>query len=101
MVDGPNGPVEIWIEDTRYAITERFVNAYMSFQPDGVVWINSSFSNYSANASFVKAFHDKKAAVYLGWDFTVLTPGQLTDSYKSVTYFVDRMVGANLHPVKE
>jgi hypothetical protein len=106
MVDGPIGPVEISIEDTRYAITERFVNAYMSFQPDSVVWINASFSNYtgsyySSSASFIQAFHNKNAAVYLGWDYSVLSDGQLRESYKSATYFVDRMVGANLHPVKE
>jgi len=101
MVDGPDGPTEIWIEDTRYAITERFVRNYMSFRPDSVVWINASFSNYGASASFVKAFHDKNAAVYLGWDYSVLSAGQLSDSYKSATYFIDRMVGANLHPVKE
>ncbi len=96
---GPTGTYEEIQIDTRYGITELFVSEYMSFHPDSVVWINASRSNSSESASFVKAFHAKNAAVYLGWDSHIGGAERVT--YNAATYFVDRMVGANLHPVKE
>ncbi len=81
--------------DTRYAITYRFVDAYMSFAGESVVLINACYS--SRNDAFIQAFLRKGAGVYLGWS-ELLSSGT---AYESAPYFVDRMVGANQHPIKE
>jgi hypothetical protein len=81
--------------DTRYSITYRFVDAYMSFTNESVVLINACYS--SLNASFVNAFIRKGAGVYLGWSEN-LSDGS---AYHSAPYFVDRMLGANQYSDKE
>ncbi len=81
--------------DTRYGITYRFVDAYMSFASGSVVLVNACYS--SRNASFVNAFLRKGAGVYLGWS-EKLSSGT---AYESAPYFVDRMLGANRHAMKE
>ena len=81
--------------DTRYGITYRFVDAYMSFASGSVVLINACWS--SRNASFTNAFLRKGAGVYLGWS-EKLSSGA---AYASAPYLVDRMLGANQHPDKE
>ncbi|MFO1317566.1 MAG: hypothetical protein U1F58_18390 [Burkholderiales bacterium] len=79
-----------------YGITYRFVDEYMTFAPGSVVLINACFS--ARNDPFVNAFHKKGAALVLGWDGYVNAQGA---AYTAAPYFVDRMVGANLHKVKE
>lgn len=83
------------VVDTRYAITYRFVDAYMSFAPGSVVWLNACYSGRSAD--FLNAFLRKGAAVVLGWS-ELLSAGA---AYASAPYFVDRMLGANQHEPKE
>ncbi len=81
--------------DTRYGITYRFVNAYMSFANASVVLINACYSG--RNSPFTNAFLRKGAGVYLGWSETL----SKSAAYQSAPYFVDRMLGANQHPTKE
>ena len=81
--------------DTRYAITYRFVDKYMSFTQESVVFINACFS--SRNDSFVKSFLRKGAGVFLGWSGVV----DANVAYKSAPYFVDRMLGSNQYADKE
>ena len=81
--------------DTRYAITYRFVDKYMNFTNESVVWMNACWSG--RNAEFVNAFIRKGAGVYLGWSELL----SATAAFRSAPYFVDRMVGANQHPDKE
>lgn len=87
------GLIDDW--DTRYAITYRFVLKYMNFAPGSVALINACYS--SRNAPFIDAFLAKGAGVYLGWSEKVTA----ATAYESPPYFVDRMVGANQHPIKE
>ncbi len=87
------GLIDDW--DTRYAITYRFVLKYMNFAAGSVALINACYS--SRNASFINAFLAKGAGVYLGWSETVTAAA----AYESPPYFVDRMVGANQHRLKE
>jgi len=96
-VPTPGGPpVSIpLLFDTRYGITYRFVQKYMSFAPHSVVWMNACFS--SRNQPFISSFLSKGAAVYFGWS-ELLSPDA---AFKSAPYFVDRMLGANKHPDKE
>lgn len=81
--------------DTRYGITYRFVDAYMSFTGNSVVLINACFSG--ANGKFIDAVLNKGAGVYLGW--TASLSGSA--AFQSAPYFVDRMLGANQHADKE
>ena len=91
---GPDGGVTR-VYDTRYAFTYRFVDRFMSFPAGSVVFVNGCHT--TRNASFVNAFHRKGAALYLGWSETV--SGTVAD--KVPPYFVDRMLGSNMHPDKE
>ncbi|MEO8752956.1 MAG: hypothetical protein ABI624_09785, partial [Casimicrobiaceae bacterium] len=93
-ITGSDGGVTRVI-DSRYAITYRFVDAFMKFPPGSVVFINGCFSTRSDR--FVSAFHRKGAGMFLGW--SELVTGAVTD--KVPPYFVDRMLGANEHPDKE
>lgn len=79
------------VDRTCYGITSFFVSRHMSFAPGSVVWLNACFSGRSAD--FVNAFKAKGATVVLGWT-ELLSFGT---AFASVTHFVDRMVGANLH----
>lgn len=81
--------------DTRYGVTYRFVNAYMSFARDSVVLVNACFSG--KNGAFINAILGKGAGVYLGWSASLSD----TAAYRSGPYFVDRMLGANQHADKE
>lgn len=85
------GLVDDW--DTRYAITYRFVEEYMSFGKNSIVYINACFSasDHSDISSFIFAMHKKGASVYLGWK-GLLNSGA---AYSRVRYFVDRLLGGN------
>ena len=87
------------LEDTRYAITYRFVNEYMQFEDSSVAFMNSCHGgvDHPVAAKFRKAFHDRGAGVYLGWTNAVRSDA----AFAAAPWFVDRMVGANLHSDKE
>lgn len=79
--------------DTRYAITYRFVEQYMEFGENSVVFFNVCGSTHPS--PFVTAFRDavmkKKAGVYVGWSSTISSD----PAFRGVRYFVDRLLGAN------
>lgn len=79
--------------DTRYAITYKFVERYMSFGKNSIVFLNvcHSAGPHADIAAFVGAMHAKGAGVYLGWTSTVSTDA----AFSGVRYFVDRLLGAN------
>ena len=81
--------------DTRYGITYRFVDKYMSFTNESVIMMNACSS--SSDVAFINAFLRKGAGVYLGWSKKL----HFAPAFASGPYFVDRMLGANLHPDKE
>ncbi len=85
------GLVDDW--DTRYAITYLFVEKYMSFGKNSVLFFNVCFgANPHADiSSFVFAAHKKGAAFYLSWTKSVTADPAFT----AVRYFVDRMLGRN------
>lgn len=81
--------------DTRYAITHRFVEKYMSFGQNAVVFINACWSGFTGvdqgAQAFMFACFKKGAGTYLGWTNKVATP----ISEQAPLYFVDRLCGAN------
>jgi hypothetical protein len=79
---------------TWYAITYKFVDAYMGFSSGSVVWLNACESN---DSEFVKALQRKGATLVLAWSGS-LTPAA---AFRSAPYFVDRMLGANQDMPKE
>ncbi|MFO1316383.1 MAG: hypothetical protein U1F58_12330 [Burkholderiales bacterium] len=81
--------------DTRYGFSYRFVDRFMSFPPGSVVFINGCHSG--RNDRFVSAFLRKGAALYLGWSESCTGPA----ADKVPPYFVDRMLGSNMHSDKE
>jgi hypothetical protein len=89
-------PVDIpLLFDTRYGITYRFVQKYMSFAPNSVIWMNACFSG--RNQRFISSFLAKGAGVYFGWSESL----SMDAAFKSAPYFVDRMLGANKHAPQE
>ena len=90
---GPGGVTRVY--DTRYAFTYRFVDRFMTFPPGSVVFINGCHTSRSDR--FVSAFHRKGAGLFLGWSEGV--SGPVAD--KVPPYFVDRMLGSNMHADKE
>jgi hypothetical protein len=88
------------LEDTRYAFTYRFVDAYMQFEDSSVVFMNACWSGQATNPAttkFINAFNNKGAGVYLGWSHLL----DFDTAFLAAPWFVDRMVGANLHYDKE
>lgn len=79
--------------DTRYAITYKFVERYMSFGQNSIVFLNvcHSAASHADIDSFIFAMHQKGAGVYLGWSKTVSADA----GFQAVRYFVDRLLGAN------
>jgi len=94
LVPGPN-PVTIDTFDTRYGITYKFVQQYMSFAGNSVVLMNACYS--ALNGKFVQSFLGKGAGAYLGWTDKV-SPNA---AFAAAPYFVDRMLGANLNSMME
>jgi hypothetical protein len=87
------------LEDTRYAITYRFVDWYMHFEDSSVAFMNSCHGgvDHPVVAKFRKAFLDRGTGVYLGWTNAVRSDA----AFAAAPWFVDRMVGANLHSDRE
>src|SRR5262249_42047257 len=87
------GPASVPDWDTRYGITAKFVEAYMSFAKNSVLFFNVCFSAKTdipqGAGAFIFACQKKGAGVYLGW--TALL--NANPAFTSVRYFVDRMVG--------
>jgi hypothetical protein len=93
-------PGAVPLQETRYAITYRFVRDYMKFEDSSVVFMNACWSGQTTNPAttkFIKAFHDAGAGVYLSWTHKV----DWTAAFRSAPYVVDRMVGANLLATNE
>ncbi len=90
--EGQTGDVPPRVEKT-YGITAAFVNRYMSFSPNAVVFLNVCFSGDSQipTAQFRNALHNKGAGAVLGWTVSC----DARTAFDSARYFVDRMVAAN------
>ncbi|HEX6068984.1 MAG TPA: hypothetical protein VFZ18_04155, partial [Longimicrobiaceae bacterium] len=89
-VTAPDG-TQVW--DERYAITHKFVDQYMRFGRNGIVFLNVCGSTYPSPTvqAFMDAVKRKGAGVYVGWSHTV----NADPAYRGVRYFVDRLLGAN------
>ena len=83
----------LWDYDARYAITPKFVEHYMSFSPNAVVFLNACESGHEAAVptALANAFRAKGASVVLGWSRAV--PASI--AWDAAKYLVDRMTGAN------
>jgi hypothetical protein len=81
------------VYETRYAITYLFVEKYMSFGKNSILYFNVCWSgNENPDIdSFVFAAHKKGAGVYVGWTRVVSD----VLAYTAFPYFVDRLLGAN------
>lgn len=66
-----------------YVFTDAFVQAFMNFAPDSLVWFSACHSNSALIAQpFVAACHAKRAGVYVGWNSTVTDAAVLvTDKF--------------------
>jgi hypothetical protein len=77
--------------ETHLAITGKFVDKYMTFSPNALMYVDACLS--FKQESFQKAFLKKSdyTGTYLGW--TDLVGDQ--DSYNNAAFFFDRMLAAN------
>jgi hypothetical protein len=71
----------------RYAITDRFIRAYMSFSDDSLVFIDACGS-LGSTSTLPDAFGEKHVSVLVGWT-------EPTGSWDRPDYFFDRLLGVN------
>ena len=94
QVDPATG-VSTAVSDTRYGITADFVKAYWQLSPNSIVFLNACFSAYTANPDgpqqFIDACWASGAGAYFGWSWVANSD----TCFKTIRYFVDRLVGAN------
>ncbi len=83
----PNDPTTVYIE-THYAITSLFVDKYMKFGTNSLVFINACSSDTSA---FKNACTRNGAGVYMGWT----TPVGDSTAFDTAIFLFDRMLGYN------
>jgi hypothetical protein len=91
----PATGVSTAVSDTRYGITGDFVRTYWQLSPNSIVFLNACFSAYTANPDgpqqFIDACWSAGAGAYFGWNWV----SNSDTCFKTVRYFVDRLVGAN------
>ncbi len=91
----PATGVSTAVSDTRYGITADFVKTYWQLSPNSIVFLNACFSAYTANPDgpqqFIDACWASGAGAYFGWSWV----SNSNTCFKTVRYFVDRLVGAN------
>ncbi|MEA2554074.1 MAG: hypothetical protein QOJ65_2250 [Fimbriimonadaceae bacterium] len=88
------GLVDDW--DTRYAITANFVEKYMSFGKNSLLYFNVCYSGNTANqeaaGGFIFACQKKGAGVVMGWTKTISS----NTGFHAVRFLTDRLLGANV-----
>ena len=85
---GPDGKDQA---ATHLAITAKFVEKYMSFSPNALMYVDAclSFKEQSFQNAFLK--QSDYTGTYLGWSDLVGDQ----DSYNNAAFFFDRMLAAN------
>jgi hypothetical protein len=79
---------------TRYAFTHYFVDRYMSFGKNSLVYIDACTSNSTDAVTLRQAFHRKGAALYVGWTQEVL----VEEADRAAMFVFDRLIGGNQDP---
>jgi hypothetical protein len=84
------------ILETHYAFTKLFVEKYMSFSKNSLVWINACES--ATHDDMVKMFHEKGASVYAGF----IGPEEWgAISLKCPCMFFSRTLGYNMYEAED
>jgi hypothetical protein len=74
-----------------YWFTAAFVDTYMNFGLDSLVWFNACRSHTSISAKFVQACINANAGIYVGWNRRTNGP----DCLACGTFVLDRLIGSN------
>lgn len=82
---------------TNYGITSQFVSNHMSFAENSLVYLNVCMSGTEGAGDMRQAFGNAGASVVVGWDGNV----SVGESFKTVPYMIDRLLGANEVEPKE
>ena len=77
--------------ERHYWFTAAFVDTYMNFGQDSLVWFNSCQSNNPLSALFVEACINAGAGLYVGWNRRTNGP----DCLACGTFVLDRLIGSN------
>lgn len=91
--DGLNGEI---VQNIHYSITAKFVQTYMSFSKNSVVFLHGCDTGSGPAQAFRAAFTEKGAGLVVGWDHRVDDSAN-----EAVRYYFDRMIGANTVNPKE
>jgi hypothetical protein len=85
---GPNGQDQA---ETHYGITHKFVEKYMKFADNAMIYVDAckSFLDNDFQYAFIK--QSNFTGTYLGWTEDVLDG----DSYKNAAYYFDRVLAEN------
>ena len=71
--------------------TAAFVDTYMNFGTDSLVWFNACQSHNALSANFVQACINAGAGLYVGWNRRTNGP----DCLATGTFVLDRLIGSN------
>lgn len=77
--------------ERNYCITAAFVDTYMNFGQDSLVWFSSCNSNNARSQAFVQACLNAGAGLYVGWN-------RRADESECIAvgkFVLDRLLGAN------
>ena len=74
-----------------YWFTAAFVDTYMNFGLDSLVWFNACQSHNALSAAFVQACINAGAGLYVGWNRRTNGP----DCLACGTFILDRLIGSN------
>ena len=85
---GPNGRT---LSDRHYWFSAAFVDTYMNFGTDSLVWVNACQSHNALSAPFVQACINAGAGLYVGWNKRVNTD----ECIECGTFVLDRLLGSN------
>jgi hypothetical protein len=79
------------VEEDHYWITARWIEKYVQFGKDSLVWFSACKSNSAISQAFVQMCLNKGAGLYVGWDNWVLDSGCIAAG----KFLFDRLTGAN------
>jgi hypothetical protein len=91
LADNDKNPFGKVMEDTHYAITDRFIEKYMSFGENSLLYVDAcgSFTPKLANTFTRKA--KKGRATYVGWT----APALIRDMHPAAHFLFGRMLGVD------
>ncbi|MDD5170131.1 MAG: IPT/TIG domain-containing protein [Syntrophales bacterium] len=79
--------------ELRYFINSRFVDHYMTFGKNSMVFMNTCYSDHTRAQNFKNMCFKKNASLYFGWSW----PVDDNIANAAARYLFDRLLGSNIY----